>query len=112
MDVPDRCLHLEVKNRKNDKWYSVTHRQDSILEEIDDRSTPLVKMDGSKNIFCYPLTSSQSSNGMLCTVEGIFNVPGKAPMRATATIQLRGPDDPGLFRTQPRGPSEGNIDPQ
>ena len=107
-----RCLHFEVKNRKNDKWYSITHRPETIIEEIDDVKTPLVKMDGYKNIFCYPLTSPQSSTGMLCTVEGIFVLPGRAPMRATATIELRGPDEDGLYRTNPRGPNEGNIDPQ
>lgn len=66
-----RCYHLEVKS--DGKWYSVTHRPDAIIQEVDDVRTPLIKQDGTKNVFCLPISASQTANGQSTLLEGIFS---------------------------------------
>lgn len=104
-----RCFHLEARSRKTGKWYSVTHRPEARIYEIDDPRTPLVQMDGHKNIFCLPITAPQSFNGQTTLLEGTFSPPGQQPLRAEARVQMRVGEEAGLFRNDPRGYDEGTL---
>lgn len=106
-----RCFYLEVKSRKDGKWYSVNKRPESNIYEIDDARTPLTRMDGTKNVFCLPITASQSFNGQSTLLEGTFTLAGKAPMTAQARVVMTVPDEAGLFRNEPQGYSEGTLRP-
>jgi hypothetical protein len=86
-----RCFHLEAKSAADRKWYSVTHRAESVLE-VRDRTDALVKQEGSKNIFCVPMTAPQSANGQSIIIEGRFAPAGAAQVRtAEARVQVRIP---------------------
>jgi len=88
-----RVYDLRAKCREDKKWYSVTGRAEASIEVRDIiPGTPVVRLEGSKNTFCVPITVPQTANGRSVVVRGTYAPGGRAqPMHAEARIVVRTP---------------------
>jgi hypothetical protein len=78
-----RCLHLEVKSAESGKWHSATGLAGTRFHAGP--SSPLVLMDGTRNIFCLPITATASGRA---EVIGTFQPSGGPPLTAVAALEL------------------------
>lgn len=87
-----RCFHLEVKSRRDNRWYSVTHRPESTLF-VKDQQDLLVRRYGRKNQFCVPLATPHSADGTMVEVAGAYALPGRPVLTAAAQVKIKIPDE-------------------
>jgi len=79
-------LHVDAKG-SDGKWYSVTQRPETVIE-VKDGDAGLTRIDGAKNIFCLPITTSPGQNGKTATLVGRFTPPGQTPLTTEAEVTL------------------------
>lgn len=79
-------FHVNAKGADG-KWYSVTQRPETVIE-VKDGDAGLTRIDGTKNIFCLPVTASPGQNGKTATLVGRFTPPGQEPITAEAQVTL------------------------
>lgn len=84
-----RCFYLNVRT-EDGKWYSVTQRAETNIQ-VRDPNIALTKMDGTKNIFCVPMSTPPSYDRQRVTLVGTFAPAGMSPYTAEATVTLRVP---------------------
>jgi hypothetical protein len=104
-----RCFHLLAKNKKDGKWYSVTHSPYTTFELVDPPHNPLVHSDTKKNVFMLPLTTAQSYNGQVVMVHATYAPPGAGKWEDEASVRLQVPGEEGLFRKGPVEIDDGDI---
>lgn len=93
-----RCFYLEVHSRRTQRWYSVTQRPESLIEQVDLPNNPLVRMRHTRNIFCLPYDVKQTLNGEIRRLRGTFTPPGGQPLVAEASVRFIVPGRDGLYR--------------
>lgn len=104
-----RCFHLLAKNKKDGKWYSVTHSPYTTFELVDPPHNPLVHSDTKKNVFMLPLTTAQSYNGQVVMVHGTYAPSAAGKWEDEASVRLQVPGEEGLFRKGPVEIDDGDI---
>lgn len=82
-----RCFYLNVRT-EDGKWYSVTQRAETTIQTRE-TNIALTKMDGTKNIFCVPMSTPPSYDRQHVTVVGTFAPAGMSPYTAESTVTLR-----------------------
>ncbi len=85
-----RALDLQVYSSDSKKWHSVLHSEHSSLK-VADANPNLVKQDGTKNIFCVPLTAAVADGGTHATVVGRYTPPDGKPMTVRKRVQISAP---------------------
>jgi len=78
---------LQVRAKGKKKWLSVSNRPEAAINVAGENSA-LVRMDGTKNTFCLPLTTPRSRDGQMVTVVGTFAPAGGSPMSAEAKVRV------------------------
>lgn len=66
-----RVFDLQGRSASDHKWYSVTNSGDSSIN-LRDHTPCVIKQEGSKNVFCVPITAPQSCNGQTVVIEGTY----------------------------------------
>lgn len=66
-----RVFDLQGRSASDHKWYSVTNNGDSAIM-LRDHTPCVIKQEGSKNVFCVPITAPQSCNGQTVVIEGTY----------------------------------------
>lgn len=85
-----RVLDLQVYSKDSKQWHSVLHNEHSSLE-VAKVSPNLVKQDGTKNVFCVPLTAEVPGSGTHVTVVGRYAPPDGKPLTVNHRVQISAP---------------------
>lgn len=83
------CLvDLQVHSKQDGKWHSVTTRPEAHIR-LETPGSPVVRQDGTKNVFCVPLSASRHAGGGEVVLIGTFALPGSKPLSARANISVQ-----------------------
>ena len=83
-----RAFFAEGRSAADGEWYSLTARPETTFE-LKTPDPCVVRQDGSRNIFCVPLTAGRECDGRKVTVAAVFTPADGSPVTAEATLTVR-----------------------
>ena len=81
VDPNGRAVYL----RPPSIYYELKRENDTLRDE---KVSTLNKMDGSKNIFCVPMSAPASYDGQRVTIVGTYSPAGQSPYTAESTVTI------------------------